>query len=121
MRADETDPVRGRFLNNSEVAQVLFDYYPAPESFIPVPRNIIVMISDGCGYNQIAATGLLAVRRARDAGLRHLPASVADEHLVCLGKRLCAADGLERLQLRDELVHRLGLGGDGNVHRRQDL
>jgi len=53
--ADETDAVRGRFVNNTECASVLFEFFPPLDSFVPAPRNIIVMISDGCGYSHVDA------------------------------------------------------------------
>ncbi len=51
---DEYDPERGLFVNNTELAQFLFELYPAES--IDEPEVIIVMISDGCGYNHIEGT-----------------------------------------------------------------
>ncbi|NTW48185.1 MAG: T9SS type A sorting domain-containing protein [Chlorobiales bacterium] len=55
--ADEADSVRGRFINNTETAQVMFDLWPKAEFHpVKVPKNIIYMISDGMGYNHVLST-----------------------------------------------------------------
>ncbi|MDR1761877.1 MAG: alkaline phosphatase, partial [Bacteroidales bacterium] len=50
---DEFDIVYGPYINNTEIAQVCFELMPktAPQT----PKNIILMISDGGGINQIMA------------------------------------------------------------------
>lgn len=54
--ADEEDFVRGRYVDNTNVAHVCFDLWPEVDSIAPEPKYIFIMISDGCGYNQISAT-----------------------------------------------------------------
>jgi len=54
--ADEHDPVRGAWLNNSEVGHCLFDFLPLPAEEIPAPDNIVVLVCDGCGPNHVAAS-----------------------------------------------------------------
>jgi alkaline phosphatase len=51
---DEYDSRRGLFINNTELGQYLFELYPTET--VPEPKVVIVMISDGWGYNHITAT-----------------------------------------------------------------
>lgn len=53
--ADEEDYLRGRFIDNTNIAQVCFDLWPEATFQAPEPKNVIIMISDGCSYNQINA------------------------------------------------------------------
>ena len=62
--ADEFDQVRGTYLANSEVGQTFFSLWPTPEEDTAPPKNIILLISDGCGYNQILATDYYEFGRA---------------------------------------------------------
>jgi alkaline phosphatase len=89
-RADETDPVRGRFLTNSTLGQVMLTLWPTPagrpglvttgggSSVIPAtPKNVILMISDGCGYNQIAAADYYQYGREGQQVYEQFPVSIA--------------------------------------------
>lgn len=52
--ADQIDPVRGRYIDNIEMAKLIIGWLkPEPPAR---PKNVIIMISDGWGYNHIAAT-----------------------------------------------------------------
>jgi alkaline phosphatase len=51
---DEQDPVRGPFINNSEIGQYLFQLYPIQP--LPTPENIIFLVPSGAGYNHFAAS-----------------------------------------------------------------
>lgn len=53
--ADEEDFVYGKYINNSEIGQICFRLLPNPIQIVKKPKNIILMINDGCGYNQIQA------------------------------------------------------------------
>jgi alkaline phosphatase len=48
--------------------------YPAGKA--PLAKNVILMISDGCGYNQIAATNYYTVGRANAQPYEHFPVAV---------------------------------------------
>ncbi len=50
--ADETDFAYGHYIDNSEMGEVMFDLW---EPTKPEAKNVIVMISDGWGSNQIDA------------------------------------------------------------------
>ncbi len=52
--ADEYDPVRGKFIKNSEVGQAMLSLWKKQE--IVAPKNVVFLISDGWGYNHIKAT-----------------------------------------------------------------
>lgn len=52
---DEEDIYLGKYINNTEIAQICFSFLPKPTNPIKKPKNIILMINDGVGYNQIAA------------------------------------------------------------------
>lgn len=54
--ADEEDYYHGRYINNTEIGQVNFLLWPKPEQELSNPKNVIVMISDGWGKNNIEAT-----------------------------------------------------------------
>ncbi|MCF8231839.1 MAG: alkaline phosphatase [Bacteroidales bacterium] len=53
--ADEEDYVRGRFLNNTEIANVMFDLWPSPEQAQPDPENVVILIGGGMGKNHVRA------------------------------------------------------------------
>lgn len=53
--ADEQDPVRGRFLNNTEIGQCLLRMHPTPGG-PPVPENIVLLVASGAGYNHVTAS-----------------------------------------------------------------
>ncbi|MBP5372344.1 MAG: alkaline phosphatase [Bacteroidales bacterium] len=50
--ADETDYVLGSYISNTEIAQTIFRLMP---NEIKKPKNIIFMVSDGCGISPIKA------------------------------------------------------------------
>ena len=50
--ADETDFVLGSYISNTEIAQTIFRLMP---NEIKTPKNIIFMVSDGCGISPIKA------------------------------------------------------------------
>ena len=50
--ADETDYVFGSYISNTEITQALFRFMP---NEIKTPKNIIFMVSDGCGISPIKA------------------------------------------------------------------
>lgn len=52
--ADEEDLVRGRFIDNTDIANGCFYFWPAQP--YKTAKNVILMISDGCGENQLLAT-----------------------------------------------------------------
>jgi len=54
--ADEYDPVRGRFISNSEIGQAMFQLWPT--TTVSPPKNIILVLGDGMGYNHIEASDL---------------------------------------------------------------
>jgi len=63
--------MRNRMLGTSVfVLACLFAGAAAAQVEQALPKNIIVMISDGCGYNHIAATGLFCEGKA-DAAVYH--------------------------------------------------
>ncbi|MCF8309460.1 MAG: alkaline phosphatase [Bacteroidales bacterium] len=51
--ADEEDYVRGRFLNNTEIADVMFDLWPAPQQNSPDPKNVVILNGGGMGKNHM--------------------------------------------------------------------
>jgi len=53
--ADEQDPVRGRFLNNSEIGQCLLRLHPLPSGGPRAPENIVLLVASGTGYNHVTA------------------------------------------------------------------
>jgi alkaline phosphatase len=53
--ADERDPVRGRFINNSEIGQALKRLWPIAGGGPTIPRNIVLLVPSGCGYNHVTA------------------------------------------------------------------
>jgi alkaline phosphatase len=53
--ADEHDPVRGRFLNNTEIGQCLKRMNPTPGGSPTVPENIVLLVASGAGYNHFLA------------------------------------------------------------------
>ena len=52
---DEEDYVYGKYINNSEIGQICMRLLPTPTSIPKTPKNIILMINDGVGLNQIRA------------------------------------------------------------------
>lgn len=52
---DETDYLRRSYINNTEIAQAVFNLWPKEDEIVDEPKNIILMISDGCGINQVKA------------------------------------------------------------------
>lgn len=52
--ADEVDPVCGPYINNTEIAQIVIECKSDYQD--DAPKNIIFMISDGMGINQVKAT-----------------------------------------------------------------
>jgi len=59
--ADQNDPVRGAYIDNTEIAKLIIAWLtsqplpPAPPKPEP-PKNVIILISDGMGYNHMDAT-----------------------------------------------------------------
>lgn len=51
--ADESDPIRGYFINNSEIGRVCFELWQSPVAQYNVPKNVILIIGDGMGENHI--------------------------------------------------------------------
>jgi alkaline phosphatase len=54
--ADEHDPVRGRFINNTEIGQCLLRMNPPVSGGPPVPENIVLLVASGTGYNHVTAS-----------------------------------------------------------------
>ncbi|MBD3384667.1 T9SS type A sorting domain-containing protein [candidate division KSB1 bacterium] len=54
--ADEFDVKRGTYLTNSEIGQTMMTLWPDPATYMVPPKNIVLMISDGWGLNQVIAT-----------------------------------------------------------------
>ncbi len=54
--ADEVDYLWGSYVNNTELGLACLTLWPDPTTEVRVPENIIVLISDGWGYNEIQAT-----------------------------------------------------------------
>jgi len=52
---DETDYFRRAYINNTEIAQAVCNLWPYEQEVVQEPKNIILMISDGCGINQVKA------------------------------------------------------------------
>lgn len=52
---DEEDFVYGKYINNSEIGQICMRLMPTPATTPKTPKNIILMINDGVGLNQIRA------------------------------------------------------------------
>ena len=52
---DEEDFVYGKYINNSEIGQICMRLLPTPATTPKTPKNIILMINDGVGLNQIRA------------------------------------------------------------------
>ncbi len=52
--ADQEDFVRGRYIDNTDMAHTMFDLWPVDDT--PEPKNVILMISDGWSYNAIKST-----------------------------------------------------------------
>jgi alkaline phosphatase len=50
---DQEDFVYGHIINNSEIGQACFRLLPDPATTITKPKNIILMINDGMGYNHM--------------------------------------------------------------------
>ncbi|MFO7867763.1 MAG: alkaline phosphatase [Bacteroidales bacterium] len=50
---DQEDFVYGPVINNSEIGQACFRLLPLPDESIAKPKNIILMINDGMGFNQM--------------------------------------------------------------------
>ncbi len=49
--ADQEDFVRGRYIDNTDMAHTMFDLWPVDNK--PEPKNVILMVSDGWSYNHI--------------------------------------------------------------------
>ncbi len=54
--ADQEDFVRGRYIDNTDMGHVMFDLWTEESFTMPQPKNTILMVSDGWGYNHINAT-----------------------------------------------------------------
>jgi alkaline phosphatase len=54
--ADHFDPIRGAYLDNTELGLACMKLWPLPVHQQKVPKNVILMISDGWGTNQISST-----------------------------------------------------------------
>src|SRR5690606_37496318 len=62
---EQVDLVFGHVVNDSEIGQVCMRLLPNPAQTLPTPKNIILMINDGAGLNQIrAAEYYTGVRQA---------------------------------------------------------
>ena len=59
--ADETDFVLGSYISNTEIAQTIFRLMPDE---IKQPKNIIFMVSDGCGISPINAAEYYTGKKA---------------------------------------------------------
>ncbi|MBO7054546.1 MAG: alkaline phosphatase [Bacteroidales bacterium] len=59
--ADETDYVLGSYISNTEIAQTIFRLMP---NEIKKPKNIIFMVSDGCGISPIKAAEYYTGKKA---------------------------------------------------------
>ena len=59
--ADETDFVLGSYISNTEIAQTIFRLMP---NEIKRPKNIIFMVSDGCGISPIKAAEYYTEKKA---------------------------------------------------------
>lgn len=59
--ADETDFVLGSYISNTEIAQTIFRLMP---NEIKRPKNIIFMVSDGCGISPIKAAEYYTGKKA---------------------------------------------------------
>ncbi len=71
--ADEFDVVRGRYLTNSEIGQAMMTLWPDPAKTAMPPKNIILMISDGWGKNQIMATNFYVAGADAVQQYEHFP------------------------------------------------
>ncbi len=58
---DETDFVLGSYISNTEIAQTIFRMMPNEQK---VPKNIILMINDGCGLAPIQMTDYYTGKKA---------------------------------------------------------
>jgi len=54
--ADELDPVRGRYVQNVDIAGLIFSLFPPQGQAWSRPENIIIMVGEGSGFNQQLAT-----------------------------------------------------------------
>lgn len=71
--ADEVDFVRGRYIDNTNIAQVCFDLWPLAAVDMPEVKNVMLFISDGWSYNHINVANYYMGTTPEYMSWKHIP------------------------------------------------
>lgn len=84
--ADEFDVMHGRYIQNSEIGQTMMNLWPKPECTFNIPKNVVLMISDGWGKNQILATNFYETGQAVAQTYEEFPEQYYMSTFMALGR-----------------------------------